>query len=423
MASTLYACLVDGGEEAYSTFISYRVFSEKFHAMLLHEALNNTVTPAGHRVINYLDVKRLVSAQDWEQGFSRGLLKSLVALPMVSTGCLEPMLKLTGGPEDRPDNVAKELQIMHAMMDANESGIVGSPGKLQAICPILVGKPTDDGDKRTGNFFQDGSSRPLDKLVEKVSPATTKAVEHFLVKSGLPISEGTRNRTVASTVSRLLALPGAHLWDHEDLQSEMIEADSDMWKAVQQAQSAPPLDLHQLRMLKAELRALVPMIHEVVDRAHADHMKRNQTQIGMPTQDSQAISAGSLYAGLPISPGTLSNPHSFSSGDTQTIMGVGRASEMVKKNFSRLGYAPPAVKPTSRGKAHVPIISSSLVFSPNVSAAFAAALTEVTLLEEKLRGQAVENPTATILSLRHQIEEATLEHDMSTLEREREGGA
>jgi hypothetical protein len=29
--------------------------------------LNNTVTPAGHRVINYLDVKRLVSGEDWEQ--------------------------------------------------------------------------------------------------------------------------------------------------------------------------------------------------------------------------------------------------------------------------------------------------------------------------------------------------------------------
>ena len=28
--------------------------------MLLYEVLNNTITPAGHRVIVYLDVKRLV---------------------------------------------------------------------------------------------------------------------------------------------------------------------------------------------------------------------------------------------------------------------------------------------------------------------------------------------------------------------------
>ena len=31
------------------------------------QVLNNTVTPAGHRVINYLDSKRLVSGEDWEQ--------------------------------------------------------------------------------------------------------------------------------------------------------------------------------------------------------------------------------------------------------------------------------------------------------------------------------------------------------------------
>ena len=37
------------------------------HAALLYDALNNTVTPAGHRVIAYLDVRRLVKGEDWEQ--------------------------------------------------------------------------------------------------------------------------------------------------------------------------------------------------------------------------------------------------------------------------------------------------------------------------------------------------------------------
>jgi hypothetical protein len=31
--------------------------------MLLYEVLNNTITPAGHRVIVYLDVKRLVDIE------------------------------------------------------------------------------------------------------------------------------------------------------------------------------------------------------------------------------------------------------------------------------------------------------------------------------------------------------------------------
>jgi hypothetical protein len=35
----------------------------QFHAMLLYEVLNNTITPAGHRVIVYLDVKRLVDIE------------------------------------------------------------------------------------------------------------------------------------------------------------------------------------------------------------------------------------------------------------------------------------------------------------------------------------------------------------------------
>ena len=37
------------------------------HAALLYDALNNTITPAGHRVIVYLDVRRLVKGEDWEQ--------------------------------------------------------------------------------------------------------------------------------------------------------------------------------------------------------------------------------------------------------------------------------------------------------------------------------------------------------------------
>ena len=50
---------------------------------------------------------------------------------------------------------------------------------LQAVFPILMGKPSaDEGDLRTGNFFTDGSSDAIyhSKLVESVSPPTTAAV-------------------------------------------------------------------------------------------------------------------------------------------------------------------------------------------------------------------------------------------------------
>ena len=61
------------------------------------QVLNNTVTPAGHRVINYLDVTRLVAGQDWEQvpksGLGLGTLYSYV-----KQGKLCPVV-----PSPRPD--------------------------------------------------------------------------------------------------------------------------------------------------------------------------------------------------------------------------------------------------------------------------------------------------------------------------------
>jgi len=59
-------------------------------------------------------------------------------------------------------------------------------------------------------------------------------------------------------VSKLLALQGAQLWNHGDLQPEGIPEDGEMWSTVQHEPPVPTLDLDQLRMLKAELRALVP---------------------------------------------------------------------------------------------------------------------------------------------------------------------
>ena len=58
-------------------------------------------------------------------------------------------------------------------------------------------------------------------------------------------------------VSKLLALQGAQLWNHGDLQAEEISRDGEMWSKVQREPPVPALDLDQLRMLKAEIRALV----------------------------------------------------------------------------------------------------------------------------------------------------------------------
>jgi hypothetical protein len=111
---------------------------------------------------------------------------------------------VTGEENDRGDNVAKELQIMHALLDAK--GRKSSVGKLEAIYPILVGQPRDPIDELypgTNNFYRDGSAQAIieGKLVERPSPPTNRAVEEFLSKQGIPVNRETRQRTIMSTVS------------------------------------------------------------------------------------------------------------------------------------------------------------------------------------------------------------------------------
>lgn len=279
-ASDLHGCLVKRGEGLYTVFISYRVASEKYHAMMLYDVLNNTTTLAGHRVIVYLDIKRLVKGEDWEEGFSLGLLNSLVALPLVSQGLVEPLARLVGSTEDREDNVAKELIIMQALLTTEDE----ATGKLETIYPIIIGRPCGEDDPRypcTGNFFGDGSADSLRQLAAVPSPPTMGAVARFLQKNRVSVDEDALNMPISTAVKELLALQGAQLWNHAALQEEDIPPDSDLWEKVGKEPPSPPLTLPQLRMLKAELRALVPGIHEVIDRAHAKAAARRARRDAM----------------------------------------------------------------------------------------------------------------------------------------------
>ena len=267
-ASDLHGCLVQKGEGVYSAFISYRVFSQKYHAMLLYDVLNNTTTAAGHRVIVYLDVKRLVKGEDWEEGFSTGLLNSLVALPLLSSGVIDPMTRLKGSIDDPLDNVAKELLIMQTILNSDDDSL----NSLEAIFPILIGKPCAPGDVHypcTGNFFADGSNHGMKHLANTASPNTASSVAKFLKKRRIAVDGDILSAPISTVVKDLFALQGAQLWNHGNLPEEDIPADSELWGKAVKDPSDPPLDIHQLRMLKAEFRALVPSIHEVIDRAQA----------------------------------------------------------------------------------------------------------------------------------------------------------
>ena len=264
LSKALHGCLVQKGEEMYTVFISYRVFSEKYHASILYDALNNTITPAGHRVIVYLDAKRLVKGEGWEEGFSLGLMNSLVALPLISSGVLLPLQSLKGESTDKPDNVCKELLIMQSLL--------GRAGKLAAIYPILVGppsKPDHPNYPGTDDFFS-SNWQLVESLAEVRSPPTMDAAREFLQSRNAELaSEVSQGFTVKSTVKKILDIQGAKLWVHDDLEEEPITEENDLWRKVSADPPNPPLDRPNLQKLRAEIRALLPGIYQVIDRAYA----------------------------------------------------------------------------------------------------------------------------------------------------------
>ncbi len=196
------------------------------------------------------------------------ILNSLVALPLVSEGVLLPMTKLQGIASDKPDNVAKELMIMQA--------IQGHSQTLKAIYPILIGRPLPQEDPNypgTGNFFAQ-SGHLVERLIDVQSPPTTDAVLQFLQKQCSAVLE-TNSHGVAgslrSCIQSLLAKQGAQLKSHSSLPTEeelLTDCDPELCSRVLAEPPYPPLDLKQLQALKAELRALIPGIHEVIDRAY-----------------------------------------------------------------------------------------------------------------------------------------------------------
>ena len=155
------------------------------------------------------------------------------------------------------------------MLQALQAADDEDAGKLKIIYPIIIGKPCNEGDPRypcTGNFFTDGSADSINDLAAVPSPPTMTAVSNFLQKHRVAVDDEILATPVMTTVRDLMSLQGAQLWNHPTLFPE--EVPEDLWDKVCKEPPVPPLNLQQLQMIKAELRALVPGIHEVIDRAH-----------------------------------------------------------------------------------------------------------------------------------------------------------
>ncbi len=108
MASALHECLVKQSQAIYSIYITYGGPSEKICAVLLHYLLNCKITDKGTRVFVCMRPFLLDNREQWK-GLSQGLLKSLVAAPILSNNMIKSLEQLKGNEDDYLDRTLQEL--------------------------------------------------------------------------------------------------------------------------------------------------------------------------------------------------------------------------------------------------------------------------------------------------------------------------
>ena len=145
-------------------FISYRVASDRELARRLHDSLSTlTIEETGQKMRVYLDATRLEDGQRWDTGFMEGLSKSWVFVPIVSAGCVQPMMGLSEA-EDWCDNVLLEWT---AALELHQRGTI------KAVLPLLAGQ---------GSFFSDAEAAfgGVSALPGTVSASTMEQVAMHL---------------------------------------------------------------------------------------------------------------------------------------------------------------------------------------------------------------------------------------------------
>ena len=185
-------------------FISYRVASDRELARRLHDSLSElTIEETGQKLRVYLDATRLEDGQRWDTGFMEGLSKSWVFVPIVSVGCVEPMMGLSDGEKDWCDNVLLEWT---AALELHQRGAI------KAVLPVLSGQD---------NFFSDAQAAfgGVSALPGRVSAATMEQVAMHLqehtddgsiegLRELVQQATGEAEPTIKNIVSGLLKFQG-----------------------------------------------------------------------------------------------------------------------------------------------------------------------------------------------------------------------
>eukprot|EP00051_Salpingoeca_urceolata_P001768 m.43932 g.43932 ORF g.43932 m.43932 type:complete len:1318 (+) comp11667_c0_seq3:375-4328(+) len=119
--------------KTYHIFISYRVASELRMAERSFWKLQQRFLSTSHRVRVFWDKARLAEGVDWEQGFTTGLRRSCMFLPLISKHTLDSVIRRQA--EGQPDHFVKEIEL--AIHYARKNRLI--------ILPVLVGSAGEGG--------------------------------------------------------------------------------------------------------------------------------------------------------------------------------------------------------------------------------------------------------------------------------------
>ena len=148
----------------------------------------------------FLDKYRLERGKNFVEDFSRALITSAVAVPVVSSAALKRMKGLDGNSE--VDHVLLEWTLILELERSK---------RLSRCVPLMMGPEEDAASGAlVGNLFQ---SKDKDALPDKVASKTVAEAQRILKEHAIEASAELEMRTVRQVVEKLLKFDGVQAWD------------------------------------------------------------------------------------------------------------------------------------------------------------------------------------------------------------------
>ena len=163
-----------------------------------------SVISGGRQVQVFLDRNRLEEGRIFATDFSKALINSLVAVPIVSHAALDRMFSLKT--DSNIDNVLLEWLLIVEMY---------ASGHLKYCLPIMIGKVNEKA--QDGNFISNlFADQTIDQLPDIVCTKVADRVEELLLANQMTPTASLRTYTVRGVVQKITGALGISAWDVND---------------------------------------------------------------------------------------------------------------------------------------------------------------------------------------------------------------